>query len=144
MKERKNPFPTVDVIIESGDNGVVLIERKNPPYGWALPGGFVDTGETLEDAARREAREETGLDVRLRTQLHAYSGPQRDPRFHTITVVFAAEVSGGAPRAGDDAKGVKVFSEDKLPSPMAFDHGEILRDYFRWKREGFGVFATKR
>lgn len=142
MEKKKNPLPTVDVIIELNKGGIVLIERGNPPHGWALPGGFVDIGETLEEAAIREAREETGLDVRLFTQLHAYSGPKRDPRFHTITVVFVAQAEG-VPKPGDDAKGLGVFGEDKLPAPMAFDHREILRDYFRWKREGFGVFGVK-
>ncbi|MBI5598866.1 MAG: NUDIX hydrolase [Deltaproteobacteria bacterium] len=139
MKDRKNPLPTVDVIIELGTRGIVLVERKNPPYGWALPGGFVDEGESVEEAALREALEETGLEVTLLCQMHAYSDPKRDPRFHTITVVFAA-TAGGEPKAGDDAKGVGVFKETALPSPMAFDHARILRDYFKWKKEGFAVF----
>ncbi len=139
MESRKNPLPTVDIIIELKGGGIVLIERRNPPYGWALPGGFVDWGESLEDAARREAREETSLDVRLVCQLHAYSDPERDPRFHTVTVVFVAEADG-TPAARDDAKAIGVFTEDNLPGRMAFDHADILKDYFRWKREGFGVF----
>ena len=143
----RNPVPTVDVIIEFGDGGVVLIERKNPPDGWAIPGGFVEYGETLEEAAVREAREETGLSVRLKCQMHAYSEPERDPRFHTLSVVFVAGVDGaegepGAmPKAMDDAKSVGVFTEDDLPYPLAFDHAKILGDYFRWRREGFGVFV---
>ena len=139
----RNPVPTVDVIIELGGGGIVLIERKNPPDGWAIPGGFVDYGETLEEAAVREAREETGLSVRLKCQMHAYSEPARDPRFHTLSVVFVAGVAGaeGEPRAMDDAKSIGVFSEDDLPSPLAFDHVKILGDYFRWRREGFGVFG---
>ncbi len=139
MESRKNPLPTVDIIIELKGGGIVLIERRNPPYGWALPGGFVDWGESLEDAARREAREETSLDVRLVCQLHAYSDPERDPRFHTVTVVFVAEADG-TPAARDDAKAIGVFTEDNLPGRMAFDHADILKDYFRWKREGFGIF----
>jgi len=138
-KEHKNPLPTVDIIIELGRKGIVLIERKNHPYGWAIPGGFVDEGESLEDAAVREAEEETGLRVRLKTQLHAYSDPKRDPRFHTVSTVFIAEAEG-IPEARDDAKGIGVFTEEGLPGPLAFDHSRILRDYFRWKREGFKVF----
>ncbi|NPA15589.1 MAG: NUDIX hydrolase [Deferribacteres bacterium] len=124
----KNPIPTVDVIIET-PKGIVLIKRKNPPYGWALPGGFVDYGETLEEAAVREAKEETGLDVELIRQFHAYSDPNRDPRQHTITVVFIAKAEG-TPVAGDDAKEVGVFTRENLPRPLAFDHGKILEDYF--------------
>lgn len=137
--EYKNPVPTVDIIIELAGGGIVLIERMNPPYGWALPGGFVDEGERLEDAARRESLEETSLDVRLITQLHAYSDPKRDPRKHTISVVFVATASG-APTAKDDAKACAVFTEERLPQPLAFDHAKILNDYFRWKREGWSVF----
>ncbi len=135
----RNPVPTVDIIIELRKGGVVLIERKNPPHGWAIPGGFVDYGESLEDAARREATEETSLDVRLKVQLHVYSDPGRDPRFHTVTTVFVA-VADGRPEASDDAKEIGTFTEENLPSPLAFDHERILRDYFRWKREGYKVF----
>jgi len=139
----KNPIPTVDIIIElKGSKGIVLIERKNPPLGWAIPGGFVDYGETLERAAIREALEETSLQVRLKHQLHSYSNPERDPRFHTISTVFAAEADG-IPKAKDDAKGIGVFKEDNLPQPLAFDHKEILKDYFRWKREGYKVFSLQ-
>ncbi|MFQ5441491.1 MAG: NUDIX domain-containing protein [Thermodesulfobacteriota bacterium] len=138
-KKYKNPIPTVDIIIEVDEGGVVLIKRKNSPYGWAIPGGFVDEGESLEEAAKREALEETGLEVKLICQLHAYSRPGRDPRFHTISTVFVAEAKG-VPVAGDDAKEAGVFTEEKLPEDLAFDHAEILRDYFRWKREGFKVF----
>ncbi|MBI2399663.1 MAG: NUDIX hydrolase [Deltaproteobacteria bacterium] len=141
MAEYRNPAPTVDIIIET-KGGIVLIERKNDPPGWALPGGFVDYGETLEQAAAREAEEETTLLVRLKCQLHAYSEPSRDPRKHTLTVVFVAEASG-IPEAKDDAKGSGVFTEKNLPSPIAFDHAKILADYFRWKREGWGVFDIK-
>ncbi len=109
-------------------DGIVLIKRKNPPHGWALPGGFVDYGETLEDAAIREAKEETGLDVRLIRQFHSYSDPRRDPRQHTISTVFVAEASGKA-EAGDDAAELSVFGKDDLPG-MAFDHRDILDDYF--------------
>jgi ADP-ribose pyrophosphatase YjhB (NUDIX family) len=119
----------VDVIIELQGEGVVLIKRKNAPLGWALPGGFVDYGETLEQAAVREALEETSLQVELTRQFHAYSDPRRDPRGHTITVVFTAKASG-EPRAADDAQEIGVFQADALPSPLAFDHRQILTDYF--------------
>ena len=124
----RNPVPTVDLIIEYNE-GIILIERKNPPDGWALPGGFVDHGETLESAARREAKEETGLDVELTRQFHAYSDPGRDPRHHTITVVFVAHAKG-RPKAGDDAKELDIFTENTLPDIIAFDHRVILADYF--------------
>ena len=125
--EHRNPVPTVDIIIMYM-NGIVLIRRKNPPEGWALPGGFVDYGETLEDAAVREAKEETGLDVRLVRQFHSYSDPRRDPRQHTISTVFLAEASGDA-SAGDDAAEVGFFSTQDLPDILAFDHRRILEDY---------------
>lgn len=140
MAEHRNPAPTVDVIIEFG-GGVILIERMNAPHGWALPGGFVDYGESLEEAAVREAAEETSLKVRLRCQLHAYSDPSRDPRRHTITVVFVAD-GEGALEARDDAKGAAVFTEASLPEQIAFDHARILSDYFRWKREGWKAFEA--
>ncbi|MFQ5479743.1 MAG: NUDIX domain-containing protein [Thermodesulfobacteriota bacterium] len=135
----KNPLPTVDIIIELAGGGIVLIKRKNPPFGWAIPGGFVDEGESLEDAARREALEETGLEVNLVCQMHTYSDPKRDLRFHTITTVFVA-TAVGSPTAGDDAAEAVVFTEENLPENMAFDHKEVMGDYFRWKKEGFGVF----
>jgi ADP-ribose pyrophosphatase YjhB (NUDIX family) len=124
----KNPFPTVDIIIMV-KGGIVLIERKNPPYGWAIPGGFVDYGESLETAAVREAKEETSLDVRLVCQLGAYSDPERDPRHHTISVVFIAEAEG-MPVAADDALSARVFTYETLPEKMAFDHRRICMDYF--------------
>ncbi|MDO8426535.1 MAG: NUDIX hydrolase [Deltaproteobacteria bacterium] len=135
----RNPLPTVDIIIELGGKGVVLIERKNEPKGWAIPGGFIDAGESAEEAAVREAFEETSLKVRLKAQMHAYSDPKRDPRSPTISIVFVAEAKG-EPVAKDDAKNVGVFNEGGLPEPLAFDHAKILSDYFRWKREGFRVF----
>jgi ADP-ribose pyrophosphatase YjhB (NUDIX family) len=129
----KNPVPTADIIIEvEGANGIVLIERKNPPYGWAIPGGFVDYGESLEETAVREAKEETGLDVTLVTQFHTYSDPKRDPRHHTITTVFIARARG-APKGGDDARQARIFTKDNLPSPLAFDHERILKNYFEYK-----------
>jgi 8-oxo-dGTP diphosphatase len=125
---RRTPFPTVDIIIESS-NGILLIKRKNPPEGWALPGGFVDYGESLESAAAREAKEETGLDIELSRQFHTYSDPKRDPRHHTITTVFIAKASGKA-IAGDDAKEVDIFGRNGLPEQIAFDHRDIIQDYF--------------
>jgi len=124
----RNPLVTVDIIIRMTE-GIVLIERKNPPFGWALPGGFVDYGETLEEAARREALEETGLQVTDLEQFHTYSDPARDPRHHTVSTVFTATAQG-IPAAGDDAGRAAVFGIDNLP-PLVFDHGEILRDFFR-------------
>ena len=125
----RNPLPTVDVIIETGDGGIVLIRRKNPPLGWALPGGFVDEGESLEQAAVREAREETSLDIRDLRQMHTYSDPNRDPRRHTISTVYIARAEG-VPAAADDAAEIGVFSRDNLPGPLMFDHARILEDYF--------------
>jgi 8-oxo-dGTP diphosphatase len=125
----RNPLLTVDIIIRMTGGGVVLIERKNPPYGWALPGGFVDYGERLETAAWREAREETGLEVENIEQFRAYSDPSRDPRHHTVTVVFCAQGKGTL-RAADDAKRAKVFRVEELPANLAFDHARILADYF--------------
>lgn len=124
----RNPLPTVDLIIQY-KKGVILIKRKNPPFGWALPGGFVDYGESIEAAAIREAREETGLDVELIRQFHTYSDPRRDPRHHTITTVFIARACGRA-SAGDDASALAVFRKDSLPDEIAFDHRDILKDYF--------------
>ena len=129
IERYRNPLPTVDIIIETG-KGIILIQRKNPPYGWALPGGFVDYGETLENAALREAKEETSLDVELVSQLRAYSEPSRDPRHHTISVIFRARIVSGTPCASDDAVGLGIFNRDNLPGDLAFDHGRILRDYF--------------
>jgi len=133
--ERKTPLVTVDIIIEVDDQGIVLIERKNPPLGWALPGGFVDYGESLEDAALREAKEETSLDVRLVEQFYSYSEPSRDPRDHTITTVFIAR-GGGLPRGADDARRAKIFAQESLPSPVVFDHARILKDFFHYRRTG--------
>ena len=123
----RNPFPTVDILIRI-DGKIVLVERRNPPHGWALPGGFVDYGETLEDAARREAQEETGLLLTDLRQFHAYSSPERDPRHHTISVVFTAKGEGNL-QGGDDAFTACLFSLDELPSPLCFDHSRIIEDY---------------
>lgn len=128
IEKYRNPFPTVDIIIRV-QGGILLIQRKNPPYGWALPGGFVDYGESLEEAAVREAREETSLDIKLVSQFRAYSDPARDPRQHTISVVFLAEAEG-RPHAADDAAEIGIFTRGTLPDDLAFDHGTILTDYF--------------
>ncbi|MFH0883810.1 MAG: NUDIX hydrolase [bacterium] len=123
----RNPFPTVDVIVRY-KGGVVLIERKNPPFGWAIPGGFMEYGESAEDGAARELNEETGLDLRDLTLFTVRSKPGRDPRFHTVTVVFTAEGIGEL-KAGDDASNARIFSLDSLPDPIAFDHREVLELY---------------
>ena len=125
---RRNPLLAVDVIIEIPANGILLIERKNPPFGWAIPGGFVDCGESLESAAAREALEETGLKLTELKQFHAYSDPGRDPRGHTVSVVFTA-VGNGVPKAGDDAKNLRVFPFDEPPENLVFDHALILSHY---------------
>ncbi len=128
LRRHRNPVPTVDLIIEIPDQGLILIQRANPPLGWALPGGYVDYGESLEDAARREALEETSLEVELLGQLHTYSDPRRDPRQHNISTVFVAQTSG-IPRAADDARSLEIFRPEDLPPLLAFDHGQILADY---------------
>ena len=123
----RNRKPTVDIVIETRPDSVVLIRRKNPPHGWALPGGFVDEGESLETAAVREALEETCLDVELVRQFHTYSDPARDPRHHTITTVYLATAQG-EPVGADDAAEARVFAYDDLPDGIVFDHADILED----------------
>lgn len=138
-------MPTVDIIIEvprgGRASGIVLVERKNPPPGWALPGGFVDYGETLEEAARREAREETSLEVEDLRQFHVYSDPARDPRLHTVSTVFIARARG-IPRAGDDAREARIFDPQGFDVPLAFDHRRILDDYIDVKK-GLDPWATR-
>lgn len=137
MKEsitQRNPFPTVDIIIEIED-GIVLVERKNPPHGWAIPGGFIDVGESAEEAAIREAFEETGLKVELTDLLGVYSAPGRDPRFHTISVIFTG-IASGTLVAGDDAAGAAIFRRENLPKTLVFDHKRIIEDYCRFKATG--------
>lgn len=130
----QNPYLTVDIIIEI-DDGVLLIERKNPPHGWAIPGGFVDYGEAVENAAKREAFEETGLDIANLHLFGVYSDPRRDPRFHTVSIVFLATARLTTTlQAGDDAINAKIYSEENLPDNIVFDHKRILKDYFRWKK----------
>ena len=133
-KQQAGPFVAVDAIIDI-NGGIVIIERSNPPFGWALPGGFVDNYESLEDAVRREMKEETDLELLDLKQFHAYSRPGRDPRFHTIGVVFTAK-GKGAPKAGDDAAGLKVIKlEDIDKIDFAFDHKQIIRDYIAYKKD---------
>ncbi len=129
----KSPLPTVDIIIEM-EKGVILIKRKNPPFGWAIPGGFIEYGESAESAAIREAREETSLDIFDLKQFHVYSDPKRDPRFHTISIVFTAK-GRGIPKAKDDAVEIGIFNKDNLPDNIAFDHRQILNEYFVSKNE---------
>lgn len=131
---QRNPFPTADVIVENGP-GIVLVRRKNEPRGWALPGGFIDAGEGVEAAAVREIEEETGLDVHLETLLYVYSDPARDPRFYTMTVVFVGQAEG-EPVGDDDAAEARAFALDALPSPIVFDHAEIIADYVHFRATG--------
>jgi len=134
----RNPIPTVDIIIAMVDRPqrpIILIERQNEPFGWAIPGGFVDYGETVETAARREAQEEIGLEVELIEQFQVYSDPKRDPRKHTLSVVFLAEATG-TPQAADDAKSLDFFESWQTPTNLCFDHNKILRDYWRYCHYG--------
>lgn len=130
----RTPRLAVDLIIEVEGDRIVLIRRRNPPHGWALPGGFVEYGESLEAAAVREAKEETGLDIELIRQLHTYSDPSRDPRGHTVSTVFIASAQG-TPQAGDDAGDVRTVRATEPPAPLAFDHVKILADYLAFRRE---------
>ncbi len=125
----RNPVPTVDIIMEY-EGKIVLIERKNPPLGWAIPGGFVDYGESFEHAAEREAMEECGVDLYNLRQFHTYSEPDRDPRQHTASTVFIAEIKH-PPIAGDDAAKAQLFTKETLPDNIAFDHLRILEDYYQ-------------
>ena len=127
--EYRNPVPTVDIIIEIQGGGIVLIERESEPHGWALPGGYVDYGETLESAALREAGKKTYLEVKLIRQFHAYSDPSRDARQHNISIVFIARAAG-IPKAASDARNIGIFKEQGFPNLLVFDHRGILKDYF--------------
>lgn len=132
------PLIAADIIIELLDYPglpIVLIERKNPPYGWAIPGGFMDVGERLEVAAIREAKEEVCLDVNLKALLGMYSDPKRDDRGHTVTAVYVAEAKG-EPQAADDAKNLAIFEMNNLPEQLAFDHAQVLDDYRKFRETG--------
>lgn len=132
------PLMTADIIIELENNNktqIVLIERLNAPFGWAIPGGFVDKGESIESAAIREAKEETGLDVTLKCLLGCYSDPGRDPRFHTASLVYIASANG-VPVAGDDAKTTRLFDIDSINVELVFDHQQIVDDYLNYKKCG--------
>ncbi|NEO58582.1 MAG: NUDIX hydrolase [Okeania sp. SIO3B5] len=134
----RNPTPTVDIIIELTNQPgrpIVLIERQNEPFGWAIPGGFVDYGESVETAARREAKEETSLEVELIEQFYVYSDPSRDPRQHTMSVVFIATATG-EPKAADDAKNLALFEPWQIPQNLCFDHDRILQDYLQYRYYG--------
>lgn len=131
----KNPVPTVDCIVELPGDRIVLIKRKNPPHGWALPGGFVDEGEPLHAACVREVREETGLEVDLSEQFFTYSDPRRDPRRHTISTVYIGWAEG-EPSGSDDAADAKAFTLEAIPRELAFDHATIIADYVAYKRTG--------
>jgi 8-oxo-dGTP diphosphatase len=140
----RNPSPTVDIIVELMDQPhrpIILIERINPPYGWAIPGGFVDYGESIEEAAIREAKEEIALDVELVEQFHVYSDPKRDTRQHTISIVFIA-TAFGIPRAADDAKNVQIIHLWDLPQNLCFDHDKILQDYKRYRYFGIRPYLS--
>ncbi len=138
MPRPQTPALAADIIIELTDYSgrpIVLIERAFPPYGWAIPGGFVDVGEMVEAAAVREAKEEVSLDVKLISLLGIYSDPSRDHRGHTVTACYVAEAAG-KPMAADDAKSCKIFSMDDLPELLAFDHAQVLEDYLRFRETG--------
>ncbi len=131
----RNPAPTVDIIIELIDRPhrpIILIERKSIPYGWAIPGGFVDYGESVETAAKREALEEISLQVELLEQFYVYSNPNRDSRQHTISIIFIATAKG-EPQAADDAKNIGIFHPWEVPKNLCFDHDLILKDYWRYR-----------
>lgn len=134
----RNPAPTVDIIIELRDRPnrpIILIERKNEPYGWAIPGGFVDYGESVENAAIREAKEEVSLNVELVEQFYVYSDPNRDKRQHTLAIVFIATATG-EPQAADDATSLAIFHQWDIPTILCFDHARIMEDYWRYRNYG--------
>lgn len=135
MPPPKTPLVTVDCIIQLPGDRIVLVRRAHPPEGWALPGGFVEVGEKLHEAAVREAQEETGLGVDLSEQFFTYSDPARDPRGHTISTVYIGWAEG-APRGGDDAAEARAFPLDALPPDLCFDHGTIVADFIAFKRTG--------
>lgn len=134
----KSPYAAVDIIIELIDRPerpIILIERLNPPHGWAIPGGFMDYGEPAETTAKREAMEEIGLEIELVDLLGVYSDPSRDERQHTLSVVYIATAKG-EPKAGDDAKQMMVTNVWQIPSNLCFDHDRILHDYLQYRNYG--------
>jgi ADP-ribose pyrophosphatase YjhB (NUDIX family) len=146
LKEYRNPVPTVDVILQKG-SGILMVRRRNDPFRGklALPGGFINEGETAEDAARREILEETSLEVEPVEILGVYSDPARDPRRHILSIVFIGIVTGGTDRAGDDAAGIEWLDLEHLnSSQLAFDHEQIIRDYKKWKVSGGSYWSSKR
>jgi 8-oxo-dGTP diphosphatase len=145
MTNYRNPVPTTDIIIVLIDRPwrpIILIERENPPFGWAIPGGFVDYGESVETSAIREAKEEISLDVELVEQFYVYSDPQRDNRKHTISIVFIATAKG-EPKAADDAKNLGIFQLWEIPDRLCFDHDQIMRDYCRYRHYGIRPQISK-
>ncbi|MBF0621554.1 MAG: NUDIX hydrolase [Magnetococcales bacterium] len=138
MTKHATPALTADIIIElldDEDRPIILIERLNPPYGWAIPGGFADVGERIEATAVREAKEEVCLDVTLKALLGLYSDPKRDQRGHTVTAVYVAEAHG-MPCPADDAKNLIIIHPDKIDMPLAFDHAQVLADYRNYRNNG--------
>jgi 8-oxo-dGTP diphosphatase len=146
MKEYRNPSPTVDIVLQR-DSTILLVRRMKEPFKGllALPGGFINEGETAEDAVKREAREETSLEVEPIEILGVYSDPGRDPRKHVMSIVFIGLITGGIPRAGDDAQDVEWIELDRVEDKeLAFDHRQIIRDYKRWKLAGGTYWSSKR
>jgi ADP-ribose pyrophosphatase YjhB (NUDIX family) len=145
MKKYRNPIPTVDIIIEKDDK-IVLIRRKNEPFKGklAIPGGFVNEGELIEERAIKEAKEETSLDVELKEILGVYSIPDRDPRGHLMTTVFIAKPIRGRVKGGDDAASASWFRiDEKILNELSFDHKKIIQDYLRWKKKRGTYWSTK-
>lgn len=145
IKMYKNPIPTVDIIIEKDDE-IVLIRRGREPFKGelALPGGFVNEGELIEDRAILEAREETSLDVELKEILGVYSIPDRDPRGHLMSTVFIAKPISGKVKGGDDAADASWFKiDEKILNELSFDHKKIITDYLKWKKKKGTYWSTK-
>jgi 8-oxo-dGTP diphosphatase len=141
----KNPVPAVDVILQK-DSNVLLVKRKKDPFKdhLALPGGFVNKGEKVEDAVKREAAEETSLEIEPIDILGVYSDPGRDPRGHILSIVFVGTILSGEPKAGEDSQDIEWVDLDQLKrKKLAFDHGQILADYREWRNSGRGFWSSK-